>query len=82
MSAETLPSTDARKVWTQFMEFESTVGDLSSIKKVEKRVLASQTVSINIQILTVVIIKDYTFKSLSFTPYRDNRIIFNVILFM
>ena len=46
-----------RKVWTQFMEFESTVGDLSSIKKVEKRVLASQTVSINIQILTVVIIK-------------------------
>lgn len=43
LSAETLPSTDARKVWTQFMEFESTVGDLSSIKKVEKRVLASQT---------------------------------------
>ena len=29
------------------MEFESTVGDLSSIKKVEKRVLASQTVSID-----------------------------------
>ena len=28
------------------MEFESTVGDLSSIKKVEKRVLASMTVSI------------------------------------
>ena len=27
------------------MEFEATVGDLSSIKKVEKRVLASMTVS-------------------------------------
>ena len=34
-----------RKIWTQFMEFESTVGDLSSIKKVEKRMLASMTVS-------------------------------------
>ena len=32
-----------RKIWTQFMDFESTVGDLSSIKKVEKRVLASMT---------------------------------------
>lgn len=27
------------------MEFESTVGDLSSIKKVEKRMLATMTVS-------------------------------------
>ena len=32
-----------RKIWTQFMDFESTVGDLSSIKKVEKRVLATMT---------------------------------------
>ena len=46
LSAETLPASDAKKVWTQFMEFEATVGDLSSIKKVEKRVLASMTVSI------------------------------------
>ena len=38
----------ARKIWTQFMEFESTVGDLSSIKKVEKRMLASMTVSFEI----------------------------------
>ena len=45
LSAETLPASDAKKVWTQFMEFEATVGDLSSIKKVEKRVLASMTVS-------------------------------------
>ena len=47
LSAETLPAEDAKKIWTQFMEFESTVGDLSSIKKVEKRVLASMTVSRN-----------------------------------
>ena len=45
LSADTLPANDAKKVWTQFMEFEATVGDLSSIKKVEKRVLASMTVS-------------------------------------
>ena len=45
LSAETLPAEDAKKIWTQFMEFEATVGDLSSIKKVEKRVLASMTVS-------------------------------------
>ena len=32
-----------RKIWTEFMDFESTVGDLSSIKKVEKRVLATMT---------------------------------------
>jgi len=43
LSADTLPANDAKKVWTQFMEFEATVGDLSSIKKVEKRVLASMT---------------------------------------
>ena len=31
------------------MEFESTVGDLSSIKKVEKRMLASMTVSFEME---------------------------------
>jgi len=43
LSADTLSPKDAKKIWTQFMDFESTVGDLSSIKKVEKRVLASMT---------------------------------------
>jgi len=43
LSADTLPPKDAKKIWTEFMDFESTVGDLSSIKKVEKRVLATMT---------------------------------------